>query len=66
MDNPEKLETQGTQDEDKQDKLTTISVGHHLETHGTQDEDKQDKLTPISVGQHMVHKTKTNKTNSQQ
>ena len=35
-------------------------------THGTQDEDKQDKLTTISDGQHMVHKTKTNKTNSQQ
>ena len=29
MDNSEKLETQGTQDEDKQNKLTTISVGHH-------------------------------------
>ena len=28
MDNPEKLETQGTQDEDNQSKTTTL-VGHH-------------------------------------
>jgi len=29
MDNPEKPATQGTQDEDKQDKNTTQCVGHN-------------------------------------
>ena len=29
MDNPEKLATQGTQDQDKQNKNNTICVGHH-------------------------------------
>jgi len=30
MDNPEKLETQCTQDEDKQNKNTTQYIGHHF------------------------------------
>jgi len=29
MDNPEKLATLGTQDEHKQNKISTICVGHH-------------------------------------
>ena len=29
MDNPEKLETYGTQDEEKQNKNTTQNAGHH-------------------------------------
>ena len=41
MDNPEKLATQGTQDEDKQNKNNP----EKLATQGTQDEDKQSKNT---------------------
>jgi hypothetical protein len=29
MENPEKLATEGTQDEEKQSKRNTICVGHH-------------------------------------
>jgi hypothetical protein len=29
MENPEKLATEGTQDEEKQSKSNTICVGHH-------------------------------------
>ena len=32
MDNPEKLATQGTQDEEKQNEHNTICVGHHTQT----------------------------------
>ena len=42
MDNPEKLTTQGTQDEDKQNKNNPEKLG----TQGTQDEDKQSKNNP--------------------
>ena len=38
MENPEKLATQGTQDEEKQNKNT-----EKLVTQGTQDEEKQNK-----------------------
>ena len=41
MDNPEKLATQSTQDEDKQNKNNP----EKLATQGTQDEDKQNKNT---------------------
>ena len=41
-DNPEKLATQGTQDEDKQNKNNP----EKLATQGTQDEDKENKNNP--------------------
>ena len=41
MDNPEKLSTQGTQDEEKQNKNNP----EKLSTQGTQDEEKQNKNT---------------------
>ena len=41
MDNPEKLSTWGTQDEDKQN----MDNPEKLSTWGTQDEDKQNKNT---------------------
>ena len=41
MDNPEKLTTQGTQDEEKQNKNNP----EKLTTQGTQDEEKQNKNT---------------------
>ena len=43
MDNPEKLiATQGTQDEDKQNKNTTqLCVGHHYAQTNTNDVDKR-------------------------
>ena len=58
-DNPEKLATQGTQDEDKQNKNNP----EKLATQGTQDEDKQNK-NAICVGHHYaqipLHEGKTN------
>ena len=41
MENPEKLATQGTQDEDKQNKNNP----EKLATYGTQDKDQQNKNT---------------------
>ena len=45
MDNPEKLATQGTQDEDRQNK----NKPEKLATQGIQDEDKQSKNTTQHV-----------------
>ena len=57
MDNPEKLTTLGTQDEDKQNKnmwQSRIDNPEKLATLGTQDEDKQNKNkhNTICVGHH--------------
>ena len=49
-------QTEGTQDEDKQNKNTTqqvLGTTLHKQTEGTQDEDKQNKNThTTSVGHH--------------
>ena len=52
MDNPEKLATWGTQDEDKQNKNNP----EKLATWGTQDEDKQNKNTTQYVMDTTIHK----------
>ena len=52
IDNPEKLETRGTQDEDKQNKNNP----EKLATWGTQDEDKQNKNTTQYVMDTTIHK----------
>ena len=55
MKNPEKLATQDTQNEDKQNKNNT----EKLATYGTQDEDKQDKNTTqyVQTNTNNINKT---------
>ena len=57
MNNPEKLATLGTQDEDNQTQHSTLCVGHHH----TQDEDQRSKNTTqyvIDTGPLFVNKHK--------
>ena len=59
-DNPEKLATQGTQDEDKQNKNNP----EKLATQGTQDEDKENKNNPEKLAtQGTQDEDKENKNN---
>jgi hypothetical protein len=63
--NPEKLATLGTQDEDKQNKHITQSRETGNIGYTRRRQTKQKHNTIQRNWQHRVHKTKTNKTNTQ-
>ena len=65
MNNPEKLATLGTQDEDKQNKNTTQSRETDNIGYTRRRQTKQKHNTFQRNWQHRVHKTKTNKTKTQ-
>ena len=54
MDNPEKLATNGTQDEDKQVKHNTICVGHHYTQTNTNNVNKTCALLQTTGGKNVI------------